>query len=48
MLDQEKSQQALGEQQRGKGELIGEVLLPLNLIEDKVLVATLNMQASEN
>jgi len=48
VLDQEKLQQALGEQQRGKGELLGEVLLSLNLIEEKVLVATLNMQASEN
>jgi hypothetical protein len=48
VLDQEKLQRALGEQQRGKGELLGEVLLSLNLIEDQVLVATLNMQASEN
>jgi hypothetical protein len=49
VLDQEELQQALGEQQqRGKGELLGEVLLSLNLIEKKVLVATLNMQASEN
>jgi len=49
VLDQEKLQQALDEQQqRGKGELLGEVLLSLNLIEEKVLVATLNMQASEN
>ena len=49
VLDQEELQQALGEQQRrGKGELLGEVLLSLNLIEKKVLVATLNMQASEH
>jgi hypothetical protein len=49
VFDQEKLQQALAEQrQRGKGELLGEVLLSLNLIEEKVLVATLNMQASEN
>ena len=49
VLDQEGLQQALTEQQqRGKGELLGEVLLSLNLIEEKVLVATLNMQASEN
>jgi len=49
VLDQEELQQALGEQQRrGKGELLGEVLLSLNLIEKNVLVATLNMQASEN
>ncbi len=49
LLDQAKLQQALVEQQkRGKGELLGEVLLSLNLIEEQVLVATLNMQASEN
>ena len=49
VLDQEKLQQALAEQQeRGKEELLGEVLLALNLIGEKVLVATLNMQASEN
>ena len=49
VLDQEGLQQALAvQQQRGKGELLGEVLLSLNLIEEKVLVATLNMQASEN
>jgi len=49
VLDQEGLQQALAEQQqRAKGELLGEVLLSLNLIEEKVLVATLNMQASEN
>jgi hypothetical protein len=48
VLDQETLQQALGEQQCGKGKLLSEVLLALNLIEEKVLVATLNMQASEN
>jgi len=49
VLDQEKLQQGLAEQQqRGKGELLGEVLLSLNLIEEKVLVAALNMQVSEN
>jgi len=49
VLDQEKLQQALAEQQqRGKGELLGEVLLSLNLIEEKVLVAAINMQVSED
>jgi len=49
VLDQEKLQQGLAEQQqRGKGELLGEVLLSLNLIEEKVLVAAINMQVSED
>ena len=49
VLDQEKLQQALGEQQqRGKGELLGEVLLTLGLIKEEVLLSALRTQASEN
>ncbi len=49
VLDQEKLQQALAEQQqRGKGELLGEVLLALGMIKEEALLSALRMQASEN
>jgi len=49
VLDQEKSQQALAEQQqRGKGELLGEVLEALGLIKEETLHSALQMQVSEN
>jgi hypothetical protein len=49
VLDQEKLQQALTEQQqRGKGELLGEVLLTLGLIKEETLLSALRMQVSEN
>ena len=48
-LDQETLQSALMEQQqRGKGELLGEVLMDLGLIEEETLLSTLQMQVSEN
>ena len=47
VLDQEKLQQALTEQQqRGKGELLGEILTTLGLIKEETLLSALNMQAS--
>ena len=49
VLDQEKLQQALTEQQqRGKGELLGEVLVALGLIKEEALLSALSLQASEN
>ena len=49
VLDQEKLQQALAEQQqRDKGELLGEVLLSLGLIKEEPLFSVLRLQASEN
>jgi len=49
VLDQEKLQQALTEQQqRGKGELLGEVLEALGLIKEETLHSVLQMQVSEN
>ena len=49
VLDQEKLQQALAEQQqRGKGELLGEVLMALGLIKEEALLSALRMQASWN
>lgn len=49
LLDQEKLQQALAEQQqRDKGELLGEVLVLLGLVQEEALVSALRMQASEN
>ena len=49
VLDQEKLQQALAEQQqRGKGELLGEVLVALGLIKEEALLSALRMQASWN
>jgi hypothetical protein len=49
VLDQEGLQQALAEQQqRGKGELLGEVLTTLGLIKEETLLSALRMQASEN
>jgi hypothetical protein len=49
VLDQEKLQQALAEQQqRGKGELLGEVLTTLGLIKEEALLSALRLQASEN
>jgi len=48
VLDQEKLQQALTEQQqRGKGELLGEVLEALGLIKEETLLSVLRMQESE-
>jgi len=49
VLDQEKLQRALGEQQqRGKGELLGEILTTLGLIKEEKLLSVLRMQAGEN
>jgi hypothetical protein len=49
VLDQERLQQALAEQQqRGKGELLGEVLVALGLIKEEALLSALSLQASEN
>jgi len=49
VLDQEKLQQALAEQQqRGKEELLGEVLTTLGLIKEDALLSALRTQASEN
>ena len=49
MLDQEKLQQALTEQQqRGKGELLGEILTTLGLIKEETLLSALSLQAKEN
>jgi len=49
VLDQEKLQQALTEQQqRGKGELLGEVLEALGLIKEETLLSVLRMQEIEN
>jgi hypothetical protein len=49
VLDQEKLQQALAEQQqRGKGELLGEVLVALGLIKEEALLSALRMQTSWN
>lgn len=48
-LDQATLQRGLAEQQlRGNGELLGEVLLSLNLIEEETLLSALHMQASTN
>jgi len=48
-LDQERLQQGLAEQRlRGKKELLGEVLLSLDLIKEEALLAGLRVQASEN
>jgi len=44
VLDQVKLQQALAEQEMGKGELLGEVLLSLGLIKEKALLSALRMQ----
>jgi len=49
VLDQERLQQALAEQQqRGKGELLGEVLEALGLIKEETLLSALSLQAKEN
>ena len=49
VLDQEKLQQALSEQQqRGNGELLGEVLEALGLIKEETLLSALRMQESED
>jgi len=49
VLDQEKLQQALAEQQhRGKGELLGEILTTLGLIKEEALLSALSLQAKEN
>jgi hypothetical protein len=48
-LDQEGVQEALAEQQqRGKGELLGEVLTTLGLIKEGTLLSALHTQAREN
>lgn len=48
-LDEEALQQGLAEQQlRGNEELLGEVLLSLNLIEGKTLIPALHIQAGAN
>jgi len=49
VLDQVNLQQALTEQQqRGKGELLGEVLEALGLIKEEKLLSVLRMQESED
>jgi len=49
VLDQERLQQGLAEQQlRGKKELLGEVLLSLDLIKEEALLSALHMQACAN
>ena len=49
VLDQAKLQQALTVQQHwGNGELLGEVLLTLRLIEREALLLALQMQTSNN
>lgn len=49
VLDPAQLQQALTEQeQRGKRELLGEVLLALGLIKREALLSALQMQISEN
>ena len=48
-LDQKGLQQGLAEQQlRGRNELLGEVLLSLDLIEEKTLISALHVQAGAN
>ena len=48
-LDQATLQRGLAEQLlRGNGELLGEVLLSLNLIEEETLLSALHMQATTN
>jgi len=48
-LDQERLQQGLAEQRlRGRKELLGEVLLSLDLIKEEALLAALRMQACTN
>ena len=49
VLDQEKLQQTLAEQQqRGKGELLGEVLLTLGPIKKETLLSALQIQTNSN
>ncbi len=49
VLDPEKLQQALtAQQQRGKGELIGEVLVALGLVRREALLSALQIQTNEN
>ena len=49
VIDEEGLERALAEQQqRGKGELLGEVLLALDLIKEEALVSALSLQTKEN
>ena len=49
VINEEGLERALAEQQqRGKGELLSEVLLALDLIKEEALVSALRIQASED